>query len=101
MKETDRQIQKVNGAQRTTKVGARKKSYRPLQYILVVGSFVASLTGAVWLQSQDSLAASGTTVAAQASAPVSVESAPQVQQAAPTIQKYSRPRAVARSRSSR
>jgi hypothetical protein len=122
---------KVTGsAKQTTRVVRRKPSYRPLQYTLVIGSFVASLMGAVWLQGHDSYAASsatqsasqtGTTVSQVASAPVTEpalswsddseasvdqgstafdESASSVQQSAP-VQTYSFPRAVARSRSSR
>jgi hypothetical protein len=93
------------------KSAPRKAIYRPVQYIVIVGSFVASLLGAAWLQSQDRASAVSATsqsaMIAQAAAGgnVALDSLELKLEPIPTLVAPSAsvrvPRPVARSRSSR
>lgn len=92
------------------KSAPRKAVYRPVQYMVIMGSFVASLLGAAWLQSQDRANAASATsqraMIAQAAAGGVVLDSPQLElEPIPTLVAPSAsvrvPRPVARSRSSR
>ena len=93
------------------KSAPRKAVYRPVQYMVIMGSFVASLLGAAWLQSQDRANAASATsqraMIAQAAAGggVVLDSPPLELEPIPTLVAPSAsvrvPRPVARSRSSR
>ena len=56
MKTKDSIAAKPRGLKDAKHRPTRKASYRPLQYSLVVASFVASFMGATWLQARDGAA---------------------------------------------
>ena len=60
---TERPTNVSQGKPGTKRPATRKASYRPLQYGLVIASFVASFMGATWLQAQDSNLAATESVA--------------------------------------
>ena len=62
----EKSMLKSKEAKGTPKVGSRRRSYRPVQYGLVVTAFLASFMGTVWLQRQDASANEGLLAASTA-----------------------------------